>query len=70
MSEVDIATRKRNEAQLQEALGAYNEWIAGVNLGKPPTKTELITWYFEHGGPQDFARRHPTLDPFLPQPHA
>jgi len=50
---------KRNRKQITEAAGNDNMWFAGIVLGRQPTRREGLMHYFQHGGPQDFARRHP-----------
>ncbi len=61
MTASDTLVKERKLLQIAEALGSFNRWIAGVNLGHNPTDRECIWWYIEHGGSDDFAKRHPTL---------
>jgi hypothetical protein len=58
----DSLVKRRKEEQLTEALGPFNRWIAGVNLGHDPSPRECVWWWLEHDGPLDFEKRHPAND--------
>lgn len=49
----------RNMAKIDEALGPFNRWVTGVNLGHEPSPEECLLWYIDHDGPQDYTARHP-----------
>ena len=44
--------------QIGEMLGPFNRWVAGLTLKHPPTDSEAAKHYVDHGGAEDFARRH------------
>jgi len=53
-----VDLKERNQAQIAEALGEFNKYVAGLALGHDPTPDEAVFHYVVHGGPEDWERRH------------
>lgn len=45
------------QEQIREMLGEVNRWFAGEALHRPPSDSEAVMYYIEHGGAVDFRRR-------------
>ena len=50
--------KKRNRAQVLDALGPVNIYYAGLKLGHSPSRQEAINHLMTHGGPEAWYERH------------
>jgi len=50
--------KKRNRAQVIDALGDLNKYYAGLKLGHSPSRQEAIDYFMTHGGPEAWYKRH------------
>ena len=55
----DRATLQRKVAQLREALGNDNRWYFCIRYKRQPISDEELIWYYiNNGGPEDYAKRN------------